>query len=187
MKAKVCNFFNSRRKKPILASNEEGKSYSEIAGTVRGSKRVVYRVISGFKADLTVEPKPRTCRPPKTTKREDQMIVKMSLKNRFGKATSISRAFCVQTGKPISRKTVSRRLNKEKLVARIPCRKPLISKKNQKVCLDFATEHIVWTEEQWNMVHFSEESKFNLFGSDSKRFVRRKMGNTYLIYALRKL
>ena len=42
------------------------------------------------------------------------MIVKMSLKNRFDTTTSISRAFCEQTGKPISRKTVSRRLTKEK-------------------------------------------------------------------------
>ena len=54
--------------------------------------------------------------------------------------------------------------------------KPLISKKNQKVRLDFNTEHIVWTEEQWNMVHFRDDSKFNLFGSDGKRFVRRKNG-----------
>ena len=61
-------------------------------------------------------------------------------------------------------------------MARIPCRKPLISKKNQNVRLDFATEHIVWTEEQWNMVHFSDKSKFNLLGSDGKRFVRRKNG-----------
>ena len=48
--------------------------------------------------------------------------------------------------------------------------------KNQKVCLDFATEHILWTEKQWNMVHFSDESKFNWFGSDGKRFVRGKNG-----------
>ena len=90
----------------------------------------------------------------------------MSLKDRFDTATSISCAFCEQTGKPRSRKTVSCRLNKEKLVARIPCLKHLISKKNQKVHLDFDPDHIVWTEEQWNMVHFSDESKFNLFGSD---------------------
>ena len=87
-----------------------------------------------------------------TTKREDQMIVKMSLKPGFNTATSISRAFCEQTGKPISRKTVSRGLNKENLMARIPWHKPLVSKKNQKV-LNFATEHIVWIEQQWNMVH----------------------------------
>ena len=59
-------------------------------------------------------------------------------------------------------------------MVRIPCRKLLISKKNQKVRLDFATEHILWTEEQWNMVHFSDESKFNSFGFDGKRFVRCK-------------
>ena len=104
------------------------------------------------------------------------MIVKISLKDRFDIVKSISRAFCEQTEKPISRKTVSRWLNKEKLVARIPCRKPLISKKNQKVRLDLTTEHILWTEEQWNMIHFSDESKFNLFGSADKRFVRRKNG-----------
>ena len=45
---------------------------------------------------------------------EDRMIVKMSLKDRFEEVTSISHAFCEQTGKPISRKSVSRRLNQEK-------------------------------------------------------------------------
>ena len=111
-----------------------------------------------------------------TTKREDRMIVKMSLKDRFNTATSISCAFCEQTGKSMSRKAVSCRLDKEKLVAWIPCHKPLISKKKQKVRLDFTTEHIVWTEEQWNIVHFSDESKFILFRSDGKRFVKRKNG-----------
>ena len=71
-------------------------------------------VISRFKADKTLEPKPRTGRPPMTTKREDWMIVKMSLKDSLNAATSISHAFCEETGKPISRKTVSCRLNKEK-------------------------------------------------------------------------
>ena len=52
----------------------------------------------------------------------------------------------------------------------------MISKKNQKVRLDFATEFILLTEEQWNMVHFSDESKFNFLRSDGKRFIRRKNG-----------
>ena len=94
--------FNSRRKKLISANHEESKSYSEIAGIVRRSKSVVYRVISIFKADKTLELKLRTGRLPMTTKWEDQMIVKMSLQDHFNTAMSISYAFCEQTGKPIS-------------------------------------------------------------------------------------
>ncbi len=30
----------------------------------------------------------------------------------------------------------------------------------------------MWTEENWSKVHFSDDSKFNLLGSDGKHFVR---------------
>ena len=86
----------------------------------------------------------------------------------------ISRVFCEQTEKKISKKTVTRRLDKEKLVARIPWSKLLISTKNQKVRLDFSTEHIPWTEEQSNMIHFCDKSTFMFFASDYQTFVRRK-------------
>ena len=173
IEAKSYNCSTREEKKLILANHEYGKSYSEIAGIERRSKNVVYHVISRCKADKTFKLTQRTGRPPMTTKREDRMIVKMSLKDSFDTA-SVSREFCEQIGKPISRKTVSRKLNKENFVAQIPCRKPLILKKNQKVRFDFATENILWTENQWNMVHFRDVSKFSLFGSDGKRFVRRK-------------
>ncbi len=44
--------------------------------------------------------------------------------------------------------------------------KTLISRKIQKARLTFAEEHVVWTEENWSKVLFSNESKFNLFGSN---------------------
>ena len=95
MEAKADNCFNSRskKKKLILANHEEGKSYFEIACIVLRSKSVVHRVISRFKAEKTLELKPRTGKPPMTTKWKDRMIVKMSLKDRFDTATFISCAF----------------------------------------------------------------------------------------------
>ena len=60
-----------KKKKLILSNHEQGKSYSEISGSVRISKTVIYRVISRFKADKALEPKPRTGWPPSTTKVED--------------------------------------------------------------------------------------------------------------------
>ena len=94
MERKTRNCLTPEEKKVILVNHEEGKLYSEIVGIVRRSKSVVYRVINRFKADKTLEPKSRTCRSRMTTKREDWMIVKMSLKDRFDTATSISRALC---------------------------------------------------------------------------------------------
>ena len=180
MEAKAPNHLTREERKLILVNQEKGLSFSEIAGIIQRSKSVLF-------FDKIFEPKLRTSRPQTITKWKDQMIVKMSLKDYFNTATSISHAFCEQIGKPVSRKTISLRLNKEKLVAWIPCHKPLISKKNRKVHLRFTTEHILWTEEQWNMFHFSDESKFSLFGSDGTRFVRCKMGNAYLFNTLSKL
>ena len=48
---------------------------------------------------------------------------------------------------------------------------PYISKKNKISRLKFATEHNILTEGQWDCVHLSYESKFNLFGCDGRRFI----------------
>ena len=72
-------------------------------------------------------------------------------------------------------KTVSRRLVEQQLLARAPVMKPLISSKNKKCRLAFANEHVFWFQEKWETVHFSDESKFLLIGSDGKTYVRRKV------------
>ena len=59
-----------------------------------------------------------------------------------------------------------------------------ISKKNKMSLLKFATEHVIWTEEQWDCVHFSGESKFNLFGCDGRRFVKEEGGGWYASSAI---
>ena len=172
MRSKARNCLTQEKKKLILANHEECKSYSEITGIVRKSKSVVYSVIRLTRhlnqnqelASLRWLPNGKI-----------GWLLKC-LRDRFDTATSISRAFCEQTRKPIFRKTVSPKLNKEKLVTRIPYRKPFISQKNPKVRLDFTTEHIMWKEEPWIMAHFRDESKFNLFGTDAKSFIRRKNG-----------
>ena len=85
----------------------------------------------------------------------------------------------------MSRKTVSRKLTSVGLIARVPAAKPLISKKNQKARLNFAAEH-VWSEEQWSQVHFSDESKFNVLGSDGRNYVRRKIGERLNVKCVKK-
>ena len=38
---------------------------------------------------------------------------------------------------------------------------------------------MTWSEKKWKTVHFSDESKFNLFDeSDGRRYVRQGVGET---------
>ena len=67
------------------------------------------------------------------TKREDRAMVKLVKKDRFKTAAAVSREMSIQLGKPLSRKTVSRRLVEQQILARAPVVKPLISSKNKKV------------------------------------------------------
>ena len=78
-----------------------------------------------------------------------------------------------------SRHTISRRINEINLNSRVASTKPYISKKNNMSRLKFSTEHIILTEEQWDCVYFSDESKFNLFGCDGRSLVRRSPKEGY--------
>ncbi|GBN30485.1 Transposable element Tc1 transposase [Araneus ventricosus] len=54
-------------------------------------------------------------------------------------------------------------------------KKPFISLQNQKKHLEFEKTHQLKTNNFWNKVIFSDESKFNIFGSDGRRTVWRKI------------
>ena len=115
----------------------------------------------------------------KTTSREDRFITLQAKKDRFTTAADIANKIKDNLGVNVSRHTVSRKLNEQRLMARTPSTKPFISKKNQLARKKFAIEHVTWTENQWNCVYFSDESKFNLFGSDGRRYVRRSVTERY--------
>ena len=42
--------------------------------------------------------------------------------------------------------------------------------------MQWAKEHIEWSEDQWKQVIWSDESRISLFGSDRRKYVRRRVG-----------
>ncbi|GFW26886.1 transposable element Tcb1 transposase [Trichonephila clavipes] len=58
-------------------------------------------------------------------------------------------------------------------VIRAARKKPFISERNRRKRLDFAKSHVNLSDEFWNTVIFSDESKFNIFGSDGRQYVWR--------------
>lgn len=76
--------------------------------------------------------------------------------------------------------TIKRRLINVNLNGRVAARKPLLRPTNKKKRLAWAKEHQQWTPEDWKTVLFTDESKFQVFGSNRRRFVRRTVGERML-------
>ena len=151
----------------ILKLLKEKHTIREISEKVKCSKGVVGRVVKSYNdTGKIVLLKPAD--PRKTLAREDRIMQRMSLKDRFKSCTEIKRVMNSTSCVNVSRQTVSRRLQEIGLFNRTPRKKPLVNSKNKK-SLEFANSYVIWTYENWAKVFFSDESKFNLFGNDGKK------------------
>uniref|UniRef100_A0A8R1E3I0 DDE_3 domain-containing protein n=1 Tax=Caenorhabditis japonica TaxID=281687 RepID=A0A8R1E3I0_CAEJA len=57
--------------------------------------------------------------------------------------------------------------------------KPLVSLKNRKARVEWAKQHLSWGPREWANHIWSDESKFNLFGTDGIQWIRRPIGSRY--------
>ncbi|GFW56697.1 transposable element Tcb1 transposase [Trichonephila clavipes] len=77
-------------------------------------------------------------------------------------------------GRSVSAETVRNVIRHAGYSSRVAKKKPFISLQNQKKRLEFTKTHQLKTDNFWKKVIFSDESKFNIFGSDGRRTVWRK-------------
>ena len=148
--SKKANVKPNQRQK-IVDRRKDGKSYGQIAKALKLSKTACLQAMKYVKANGICENKKRT-RQRKTTEREDRRIHRLSEENRHKTAVDIHSELAQELTKPISVRTVKRRLNEFGLMGRIARKKPFISKKNQKERLKWAKEHVDWSQEQWSKV-----------------------------------
>jgi hypothetical protein len=79
---------------------------------------------------------------------------------------------------PLSSQTVRRSLKKAGLEAVVKKKKPFLSKRHRKARMDFATTHLYWTVEDWKQVIWSDETKINRLGSDGRKWVYKRVGES---------
>lgn len=70
--------------------------------------------------------------------------------------------------------TIRRNLCEIGLNGRVRRAKPFLKDEHINKRKRWADEHGDWEEEDWRMVSFADESKFNLFGSDGRQYCRRR-------------
>lgn len=160
----------------IVSNHRIGKSNRQIARELNISRQTVDYNVNKFASGGSLSNKKRSGRPVTTTPAEDRQIVMISKRNRRKTAPEIAAEVSVGRRKQISVTTVKRRLGKAGLHGRVAVRKPLLRKKNKQKRYAWAQAHKNWTVEDWKQVLWSDESKFEIYGSRRRVFVRRQVG-----------
>jgi transposase len=163
----------------VVQLRKEKKSYGEIAETVKLSRATIQTIVRNFEERGSVLNKPRCGRPKKLSGRDVRSILKKVIQNPRIGCPKLAEQIANTSGKVVNPKTIGRVLKRSGYNSRVPRKKPLISTKNKELRLDFARRHLNENNEYWNRVLFTDESKFNIFGSDGRRKIWRK-ANTAL-------
>ena len=160
----------------IVDRIKSGQSQRQVAAALGVSRGAVEKAISIHRTTGEYKSRPRSGRPRATSNRDDRLMVRMSLNNRRLTAPDITKSLSNDYGVDVTTHTVQNRLMEAGLYGRVARRKPLISDKNMTARLTWAREHVNWSDQQWESVLWSDESQFNLFGSDGQILVRRRAG-----------
>ena len=76
--------------------------------------------------------------------------------------------------------TVGKYLTRAGLPGRVRCKVPYLCPQHITRRLAWAIERKKWTQANWDRVIFTDESKFNIFGSDGRQYCRRGMNEEFL-------
>ena len=118
-----------------------------------------------FKETGSFSTGPRSHRPSVTTQREDRYIKKTSLRNRMAIADKIQALLNNTREKPVSIKTVKRRLASNELNGRVAVSKPLLRSQNKRKRLLWAKKYKHYTVDDWKEVLLTDQSKVQLYGN----------------------
>ena len=163
----------------IKALRDAGWKICDIASDINCTERTVLYQLRKISETNKFEQRERSGRPPILSESEKRFIAVLSKRDRFKSARLVRDEVTPIIPKAFSKDTVNRVLNEHGLFGCKAARRPTISPVNKMKRLAFAREHVNWTDEQWGNVLFTDESKFQIFGTNMDQYVRREVGTRY--------
>lgn len=169
------NLTVSQREQIHLLHNQNFKP-AKIAEALGCCLKTVYNTLKKIKESGNYFEKPRSGRPPKVTKEVESRILDLSESNRKLTAPSITAKIKEEMDVEITDRLTAAVLARNGLHGRVAVKKPLLRDANKQKRLQFALAHADWTVEQWKKVFFTDESKFNVFGTHRVQWCRKRDG-----------
>ncbi len=162
----------------IVARHRSGQGYKKISAALKVPKSTVASIILKWKTFGTTRTLPRAGRPAKLSYRGRRALVREVKKN--PKITVAELQRCIrEMGESCRKSTITAALHQSGLYGRVARRKPLLSARHMKARMEFAKKHLKDSKMVTNKILWSDETKIELFGLNSKRYVWRKPGTAH--------
>lgn len=163
----------------VLKHFENGESYATIAKKTLLPRSTVQYIIKRYKETKCILNKKGRGRKRKTSAAVDRIIQRKIKADRRKSASSVKEELEKELGITIHANTVRNRLHEVGLYGRVARKKPMVNKTNRTKRIQYAKKMLEHPFRYWQNVLWSDESKFNLFGSDGKVMVWRSTNEEF--------
>lgn len=161
-----------------LALVEDGSSQRYAARVLNVAETTLRDALRRYRETGSLSRRSGQGRPRATNRTDDRFVQLYSVRNRGSNAVEMSQRLRAVRGVQVSAETV-RRLAEYGLAPYRLVRGPLLTAQHRRERLQFAHEHLEWTEAEWGNVLFTDESRFSLYVSDGRQLVYRGRGERF--------
>ncbi|TKS91133.1 Transposable element [Collichthys lucidus] len=162
----------------IVARHRSGQGYKRISAALKVPKNTVNSIILKWKKFGTTRTLPRPGHPAKLSNCGRRALVREVKKNPKIPVAELQRC-SREMGESSTKSTITAALHQSGLYGRVARRKPLLSARHMKARIEFAKKHRKDSQTMRNKILWSDETKIELFGINSKRYVWRKPGTAH--------
>ena len=161
------------QRRDILLMRSLKYTYAQISSHLGVTERAVQYTCE--KGEATPQHK-KTGRPPKLSTQEVDTLIEFVISSRkTRRMTYLQLAESLWPDGEVGAESVKHALRKRGYNRRVALRKPPLSQKNIDARLEWAREHLYWTEQQWQQILWSDESWIKP-GTHRKVFITRRPG-----------
>ncbi len=162
----------------IVARHRSGQGYKKNSAALKVPKSTVASIILKWETFGTTKTLPRAGHPAKLSYRGRRALEIGVKKN--PKITVAELQRCIrEMGESCRKSTITAALHQSGLYGRVARRKPFLSARRMKACMEFVKKHLKNSKMVINKILWSDETKLELFGLNSKRYVWRKPGTAH--------
>ncbi|CAB4401305.1 unnamed protein product [Rhizophagus irregularis] len=167
---------NEERIRICTLLEESIYSPSDLARKYKVSVSTITRLYEKFQKTKSVKDLPKTGRPHLLTQRTERRAARYIISGECSTAVQVQKKLQVDHKIEVSAETVRRAFKKNDLKSMVKVKKPLLLPHHKKARYEFAKKYKHWSIDDWKKVVWSDESKFNVFGSDGREYCWKKKG-----------